>query len=398
MGKAKNSGDHVSPLFYPIYYNFRVTFELLIRYRLEDYFPRQCDGCSSPDETEQLYAPVREHVLEVLQDASLKVNDSDLRESDGGCWTAKTNTVVTPLPHNRRDEYVNVLGFCPMEIGSPILRFHEKPGMNSFMEVEHMLRALRRNFKVIVNSTCGLRVEIGSFTSLDRDLYLSRGFPLQTLRNFIQLVTLFEFELNALHPVDRVLHADYCQLPSKLIKKSEDPVILLDRCSDVATLQRVWQEGMAMSDSLSTDIPPAYNISSLLGEPSVHGKRPSPKMIEFRQHASTIDCKEVYQWVKLAMHLIRFSHECGLGGLPAVLLRNHDEERHWPSGRFNTFSFLKAIGATEQAEYYRDKMKKYPRPLSLHFKYKEQNNPVPWSDFEVAYPDYPVWHVEKGTQ
>ncbi|KAL1857159.1 hypothetical protein Plec18170_003275 [Paecilomyces lecythidis] len=375
MGKRKKPSRNLLSLIHPINYNFRVTFEVLVRYRLGDYHPQQLEDERSPlDETEPTYASVREKVVQVFASSSLLVNKYDNREPDARRWTIKANTVITPLPHNRRDEYVNVIGFCPMEITSPVIPIQEKAAGNSFTEIELMLRILRKNFKIIVNSTCGLRVEIGCCAKLQYNNCIARGFPLQTLRNFAQLVTLFETEINALHPVHRVLYADYCRLPSQLIKKSQDPVTLLNRCTDPATLDRTWQEGLNISDSSSNEAPPAYSFSNVLGIPGTRDQQRTPEVIEFRQHAGTIDSESVYHWVQLAIQLVRFSHECGVGGLPASLLRSLDEERHSPTGHFDTVSFLRAIGAVEQAEYYRDKLKQYPRPLPRHFEYQEQTD------------------------
>ncbi|GAD94657.1 hypothetical protein MGYG_01319 [Paecilomyces variotii No. 5] len=371
MGKRKKPSQNLLSLVRPINYNFRVTFEVLVSYRLEDYPPRQCEIGKSPrpDETEPTCALVREKVVQVFASSSLLVNKYNDREPNSRRWTIKTNTIATPLPHNRRDEHVNVIGLCPTEISSPVIPMQETQG-TSFAEIELMLRILRKNFKVIVNSTCGLRVEIGCF-ALQHGRCIDREFPLQTLRNFAQLVTLFETELNALHPIHRVLYADYCQLPTQLIKKSQDPVTLLDKCPDPDTLVRTWQEGLNTSDS---ETPPAYSFSNALEIPEMGDKPCTPGVIEFRQHAGTIDPERVYHWVKLAMHSVRFSHECGMGGLPASLLRSLDEERHCPTGQFDTTSFLRAIGAVEQAEYYRDKLRQYPRPLPRHFEYEEQTH------------------------
>ncbi|KAJ9231781.1 hypothetical protein DTO169E5_7766 [Paecilomyces variotii] len=388
MRKRKKVSGHFSPLFYPVNYSFRVTFGLLVRYRPGDYTPRKCNPGQSPllDGIEPTYASVREKVIQVFSSSFLRVNKYDARDPDARRWTVKANMIATPLPHNRLDEHVNVLGFCPMDIVSPVIRLQEKPGMNSFAEIEYMLRILRKNFKVIVNSTCGLHVEIGCFTRLQHGRCIDKGFPLQTLRNFAQLVTLFEVELNALHPVDRALYADYCQLPSQLIKKSQDPVTLLDRCNDHTTLHQTWQQGIAMSDPLFNEAPPAYSFSNMLGNPGTGRKHCSPGMIEFRQHAGTIDPEKVYHWVKVAAQLVRFAHECGLGGLPASLLRNLDEERHCPSGQFDAISFLRTIGAIEQAEYYRDQLRQYPRPLPRHFDYQEQTDIRARADTDIACP------------
>ncbi|KAL2008134.1 hypothetical protein VTN00DRAFT_8116 [Thermoascus crustaceus] len=402
---------HVSPLFYPLFYTFGVEFELIVKYKHADRGQKQSSTEGSPAfccDNRNRNAHILGRVIEVLRQAGLQVNDYNTR-GDWVCWTVKTSSTIGALPADK--DTINVWSFCPVKITMPVMRFERNEEYEPFREIERMLRALKKKFKVVVNSTCGLHVHVGAFTDPhDKQWFFSRGFPLQTLRNFTQLVSLFELEINALHPPTRVIHPKCCEPPSQLLPETDDPVSLIEQCEDFVTLNRLWEgknrycndnndnNNAATKDTseVIADSLPAYDLSTL-HESDPRGDEDPRRTIVFRQHKGTLLYEDVYHWVKLAVRMVKFSHECGLGGLPLRLLRCRDEERHWPSGHFNTISFLKAIGAFEQAGYYSDKLYKYPRPLPLHFGYKE-GEIVHDCGSGVRYPDdtTEVCNAEKG--
>lgn len=403
---------HVSPLFYPLFYTFGVEFELIVKYKHADRGQKRSTTAGSPAfcyNDRNRNAHIHGQVVEVLRRAGLQVNDYNTRGENWICWTVKASSTIGALPGDK--DQISAWSFCPVKITTPVMRFERNEEHDPFREIERMLRALKKKFKVMVNSTCGLQVHVGAFTDPhDKQWFFSRGFPLQTLRNFTQLVSLFELEINALHPPTRVIHSKCCEPPSQLLPETDDHVPLIEQCEDFATLNRLWggkdrycnnnkNNNAATKDSsevVVADSPLAYDLSTF-HESDPRGDEDPRRTIVFRQHKGTLLYEDVYHWVKLAVRMVKFSHECGPGGLPLRLLRCRDEERHWPSGHFNTISFLKAIGAFEQAGYYCDNLYKYPRPMPLHFGYKE-GEIVHDCGSSAGYPDHTaeVCNVEKG--
>lgn len=394
---------HVSPLFYPLYYTFGVEFELMIKYKHTDFDQSSIEGQFPTAMYNDRNAHIHERVIEVLRETGLQVNDYNTLDHGWKFWTVEGISTIGVLPSDKPDDQIDAWSFCPVKINSPPMRFERNAEYDPFKEIQRMLGALKK-FKVTVNSTCGLHVHVGAFTDQhDEEWFFSRGFPLQTLRNFTQLVSLFELEINALHPPTRVIRSKCCAPPSQLLPETDDPVPLIESCKDFATLNMVWEgkgkdncNNNAATYSSVADILPAYDLSSLHESDPRADENPR-RTIVFRQHKGTLLYEDVYHWVKLAVRMVKFSHECGLGGLPLRLLRCRDEERHWPSGHSNTITFLKAIGAVEQAVYYSDKLYRYPRPLPLHFNYKE-GEIVHDCRSSIDYPEHTtMYNAEKGT-
>ncbi|KKA23595.1 hypothetical protein T310_2377 [Rasamsonia emersonii CBS 393.64] len=379
-------GLHVSSQYYPLYYTFGVEFEFIIKFRFADY------GIQ-PDPEKQTYGvgPVHEHVIEVLRQAGFEVNDYETGTPELGFWTVKLDDSIKPkLPANSE------FGYAPVEITTPVLRFARASTFNSFWEIHRMLTAVTRRFYIFVNETCGLHVHVGAITDpRTQDYKYSRGFPLKTIRNLCQLLTLCEPELNAIHPPSR-LHNGYGALPSQLLAYKGNAAEVLDRCTNFTALNWVWM-GMKLEDHdeptpltyLETDdsYVPAYHLGYLIRESDHYPEERSRRTIEFRQHIGTMWFDEVYHWVKTVVRLLQFSHECGPKGLPESLISTINEERATRSGRFNTVSFLTAIGAAEQARFYQQgRLHTHPSPEIPQLYYRAPEEPP-----QEAWPLMEIW-------
>jgi hypothetical protein len=101
---------------------------------------------------------------------------------------------------------------------------------------------------------------------------------------------------------------------------------------------------------------PLCEISNLLSRAECNSSERPTRTLLFRQHRAALDFESVYHWIKLLVHLIRFSHECGPAGLPLSLLLKADEERRTQAGKFDTISFMSAVGAKSSAEFYRGRL------------------------------------------
>jgi hypothetical protein len=268
-----------------------------------------------------------------------------------------------------------------------------------------MLDILTSNFEVFPNKTCGLHVHVGAITNPQvEDYRYSRSFPLRTVKNLMQLVTLCEQEINGIHAVHRC-ETQYAGHPSQLLRPS-NAIQRMEQCRDFTTLHFMW-----MANDLDQDDPkpclfiendayyvPAVHCGGLVSEVDAESEERSRRTIEFRQHDGTADFSAIYYWVKTVVRLLQFSHECGPNGLPAWLVYAVDRKRKNPdTDSFDTISFLKMIGANEQARYYEQRGIYQHPPVENHQLYPlDDSIPIDPAlyvppELEDSWPQIEIW-------
>ncbi len=173
---------------------------------------------------------------------------------------------------------------CDIEIKSPALRFCPK----ALRRVEKVVQLITEKFDASVNTSCGMHVHVGN---------RKKGFPLQTLKNLCMLTTMFEHQLNSLHPPHRIgnLHA---KGPSAVFGAQNpwDTLQKIQSCESKVKLVQLYAKDEDLPDKSF-----AYNLC-----PMVFGLH---KTIEFRQHEGTLEWPKIMNWIQVVGGIVNAMHE-----------------------------------------------------------------------------------------
>ncbi|MCJ1457264.1 hypothetical protein MMC28_007631 [Mycoblastus sanguinarius] len=231
----------------------------------------------------------RHHMVNVIRSEGHPTYE--LRESGLHKWTVATESSIEIDTDRPFDGY----NYCDVEIKSPAYDY----SVESLVAVQEVIHLLTREFDVILNETCGLHVHVGN---------QRKGFPLQTLKNFSILTTIFEPQLNSLHPPERVAGPDpksiagneYTKCPTSAYKGTGpwDTALLIQECKTKQELVLRHQQ----YPGGGYDRFFAYNLGH-----QVFDNR-KLNTIEFRQHRATLDTREIATWVRLTCGLVNYAH------------------------------------------------------------------------------------------
>jgi len=210
-------------------------------------------------------------------------------------------------------------------------------------QVEAAIKSLNDKFDIFVNESCGLHVHVGN---------QRKGFQLQTLKNFCMLTTIFERQLNSLHPPDRVsgLGMSFAKGPTQAFKGINlwDTALLLQSAPNHRKLiQRYATKGK------DRDRNQAYNLMPLVDEPLYN-------TIEFRQHEATTEPSAIRKWIELTCGLVTKAHSIPLDHLTQLILDFAFDPR--PPG-VSIIDLLHSLQLHGAADYYSHRvLYKHPRP------------------------------------
>ncbi|KAL1978433.1 hypothetical protein VTN31DRAFT_1292 [Thermomyces dupontii] len=363
-------GPHVCKEYFPLYYTFGIEIEALVRIRLEDY------GVQCVEDGTRI--ELRNRMRKVVAEAGHPVRWDDFEQMQPGKSSSPDDLlgwVITSDYSCKEGLRSKVYGFVPIELNSPVRKFTRLPNYDPFREISEVLSLLKYKFDLYVNETCSFQVHVGAVTDPSRQDYrFSRGFPLATVRNLMQLGSLFEQELSALHPKSRFSNR-FALTPHAVIHTTRQAVKLMATLPNFEQLHWLWM-GLHLKDydanaqekyrtelGLDGGWRNAIYFGNLINEKGRSGfyNPPNPfilsrsrRTIEFRQHAGTLDFFEMYHWIRTCVRLIQFCHECGPNGLPLWLL--HAAEVREAGKPYDSVvdptGFLRMIGAHEQAAFY----------------------------------------------
>ncbi|KAG6994052.1 hypothetical protein G7Y79_00047g082780 [Physcia stellaris] len=308
----------------PFSLTFGIEIEFVVAYHLEPI--------ANPELLE-LGLFVRSHMVHVLREAGLSVNEADsLNNYDK--WTIGTDGSIKAQPENPHSPEWNGFQFFPVELRSPTLFWDANAA--AFQQVDAVLRTLHGNFRIFVNQSCGFHVHVGN-----RDL----GFPRSTLMKFASLVTVFEQQFASLHPYHRVNNV-HCRAPGSNFEGRD----LLKNILMLLSLKSTHSLITHMSSNPDGDRRGfAYNMVGLI----VDGEPPT---IEFRQHEATLDFVAVTAWTSLACSLIEICIAMRSDDFSGLLSQAVDGKA------YNIIELLVALGLTPFAEYYSQKtLYKHPQ-------------------------------------
>ena len=236
----------------------------------------------------------RNHIAELFKQKGFATYDlTSTTGGDNEKWTVASDASVAVKDGLRDDGFME----CDVEIRSPALRFCQR----ALHRVQRVVRLLTTEFDVFVNESCGFHVHVGNRKS---------GFPLQTLKNLCMLTAVFEYQLNSLHPPDRIGNP-YAKLPSAVFQGLNpwDSVALIQSCKTTTDLVLLYAKSERYPDKCF-----AYNFL-----PLIEGFH---KTIEFRQHKGTLDWVEMINWVQVAGGMVDAVHESSADGM-AKLIRSY---------------------------------------------------------------------------
>ena len=272
---------------------FGVELEFVVRYKTDDYEQACAGGEGKFWSSSQRMMPfqtygavLRAHMITILQEAGFDTNNVLQQVSNYQKWTVDSDSSI------KWDKLPQVAGFAyyGIEVKSPAFYYSDW----ALMQIQRAVMLIRSEFQVFINESCALHVHVGNRTE---------GFPLQTLKNFCLLVTIFDRQIETLHPLHRLetiyalrpAHQFECMAPEEKARKIDANKTVED-LADCYHLQE-WGglEGYM-----------AYNFLNLTNPPNV--RRPT-RTIEFRQHEGTLDPIEITKWAQLTSSLIKSAHD-----------------------------------------------------------------------------------------
>lgn len=355
------SASHVSPLYYPLDYVFGFEMDIIVKFYTTDYqlkhhgtVDRRTDAFSPRDTViKQIVKRLRENFVEVDGPGYSPRRRED--SNDGtNAWVIDEGPYIIFLDNHGEESETGEWSFCAVKMISPVLQC----GYPAYFELDRVLSTIRENFEVVITPTCGLDVHIGTNYPCGGDGGLeSKGYPLQTLKNLLQLVSIFRPQLSDIHPPCRVV-GEGRQFPKGFFLRNMDPLdaaAVIDSCDCIFDLFKLWEHSEHPTRR-GRWVNPLCEISNLLSRAECNTPEHPTRTVLFRQHQATLDFERIHYWIELLVRMVEFSHECGPGGLPLSLLLEAGEEHITQAGSFDTIAFLTRIGARACARFYQDRL------------------------------------------
>ncbi|RDW59524.1 hypothetical protein BP6252_12611 [Coleophoma cylindrospora] len=275
-------------------------------------------------------------------------------------WLVKTDASIQP-PDPTSALYPYAYRWYAVEVVSPAY-YHKRTTTDACRKV---IRILREQYRMVVNSSCGLHVHVGN--GLD-------GLNGTWLRNLMAVLWTFEPQLESLFPAHRKPRpgqgAEFnfaLSCASVLAAQADAQTIGEGRTLAWLTAQqkREWglEQILAQRDEaelcalMASQYGAAikclpYHIQGLNPRDKSAGVEGSKKTIEFRQHEGTMDEEAVVMWVETVVMIVEFARDVREETVLAWLR----ECVRLEEGRFGVVRFLLAIGACLQARYYGKKV------------------------------------------
>ncbi|KAL8650164.1 MAG: hypothetical protein Q9226_005260 [Calogaya cf. arnoldii] len=185
--------------------------------------------------------------------------------------------------------------YTGVELKTPVFLYQE----TAFKQLMQVIRLLDDNFSIFVNHTCGLHIHVGNGT---------HGLPFSTVKNLAILTTVFERQLNSLHPIHRIQN-EFCR-PLSQSWDGLDPILI---AKEIEAFPNIEQFVNKLSEVYGyPDKFHAVNFSNL-------GCKDGTQTIEFRQHQGTTDPLAMIQWARLCCELVRYCYQAGEFGVLCFL-------------------------------------------------------------------------------
>lgn len=303
---------------------FRMTFgielEFFVRYDPEDYQEELLagEGVFWPigyNETHHKYgALICWHIIQILVENGFPTND--FKTVSSSKWTVLTDDTVTPVDTSGN--------WYPIELKSPVFFCSGR----SLVDIKMVVELLRSKFQLYTNESCGFHVHVGN-----RD----RGFSLSTLKRFCSLITVFDYQLDSLHPRHRRQNV-FAKSMRRVFPRGTSLGGKLAIIDELRTVGDLIIQAHTVPD-YHCDRYMAFNFGNLREE--LH--RPL-RTIEFRQHKGTLDLNQITNWIKVVCELVKISQE---GALLNDLI-----SKHMYNTKYTIVDLFKDLGLLTQAKFY----------------------------------------------
>ncbi|MCJ1230335.1 hypothetical protein MMC12_007008 [Toensbergia leucococca] len=321
---------------------------------------------------------LRHKMASLIRDAGIVVNPIDDYKPSYNNWTVTEDTSINP-DLGVDDLWEPGMSSMGVEIVSKKFPFNE----NSLREVYTVLSIVNANFRTRTNTSTGLHIHVGN----DND-----GFSLPCVKRFCQAVTVFQHQIESIHPDQRIDNF-YCKAPSSRaqLRLWEGIFEGVKRIEEAETLNHVVK---LMNDAYDRNY--AYNLQNLR-KPEFHGL--SKRTIEFRQHASSMDVDIVLPWLKFVVGLVRFCHVVP-ASLFSKFLCTHAESDE----ELDLLELLEVIGQGDLIADFKELLYKRKRPVIKEVEIddststeEESGEPLPSTDHNSAtYQDLDVAPIVVG--
>ncbi|KAK2746622.1 hypothetical protein FQN57_002966 [Myotisia sp. PD_48] len=324
------------------WFSFGVEIEFIIRFKISSFSTSKLET-TQPSTYAQVIRSVHRYLIGCLRNTGVGVNDYLLPHRDLSSWTVKKLETVEVVKFNvELDEW----GFCPVRLATPVMSY----ACPSFPEIDDVLSYLNENFDILLEDSCCLNVYVGCTDTPDGKNRDSQGIRLAALQNFLLFVSLFEHQLNAIHLPARTTETRRLR-PSDLLPhpyfnvRSE-----IQRCSSVKALCELWDGSAERLGPGSRLL--SYSIRDMTAHYNGNVLESGNKTIRFGQHRATMDIWEIYHWVNLAGHIVRFVDRCEPWVWPLAMMFQPSSEHQVKIQDINPIDLFDAIGAIEQGDYY----------------------------------------------
>ncbi|MCJ1270925.1 hypothetical protein MMC22_010822 [Lobaria immixta] len=313
----------------PFTLTFGVELEFIASYNPADYEDQRlnAEGKVWTEELnlslQQKYGIlVRMHTIQILNESGFPTNGYEdtkgYENTDFSKWTVDTDGTVTSVETSGNWEAI--------ELKTPIFRTTRA----ALEIIERVAKLLVSKFRVFTNEKCGLHVHVGNE---------DRGFDLPTLKTFCSLITVFERQLESLHPPNRVQNP-YAKSVRETFNRGAtltQKLLIIDKLETVQDL--IVRSHRTHNGDCNKYM--AYNFFNLQeGFPDLL------QTIEFRQHRGTLDPKLITNWITVACDLVNISYT-NKGGLRELI----DSSRVY-SPNYTVINLFKDLQLWEQAEFY----------------------------------------------
>lgn len=299
---------------------FGIELEFIVFYQRQDCvdaFFRAHGHSPSIADYEEVLAQL---IVDELRAKNFPVNDPHVDNSDN--WTVSSDSTVG-LERDEVPRHLVGSQWYPVELKSPAYRYR----MEALSEVQRALDLMKEKFDIFVNETCGFHVHVGN---------RNRGFTVETLKNLALLVTVFERQINQLHPRHRNSNS-WCDTPRLQFQSLNlwEVVEAIEAMPDIENLVLLMCRNRQFGGASKYQ---AYNFTNLI--------RGDLRTIEFRQHQGTMDNLSICAWISMTCRLVFLSHYAGPVGFIELV------KEHADKSNFTIIDLLHNLDFEDLGRYY----------------------------------------------
>ncbi|TLD25985.1 putative amidoligase enzyme [Venturia nashicola] len=285
--------------------------------------------------------------------------------ADQSLESLKEEEKILAFPAKIKNEEKDHWDSYGIELVSPPYSEHDLSTAEA--DISSLLSALETPTSgITTNETCGVHVHIG--------LPSGECLPIKVLQHLCKLLVIYEDEISRLHPLHRRGRSD--EIESNKIRFAaegldNEALDFVDRLvpdfdtgdmvmrKHESTYKAVHEIHRLLFDEVDESPDPIAQLQKLVGKArgmivnfAYLNRTNGPQTIEFRQHAGSIDPKEIGYWVNFCLGLVnlarRFADEVG-----------ECQVKHWKD-RVDIGNLMEEMGLEQEVEEF------YGRKIAVH--------------------------------